>query len=38
MKIFDLSFIGSGVGSSEVIFNLIKSISLEKNSLKKKSI
>ena len=37
MKIFDLSFIGSGVGSSEVIFNLIKSISLEKNSLKKKA-
>ena len=34
MKIFDLSFI-EWYGSSEVIFNLIKSISLEKNSLKK---
>lgn len=37
MTIFDLCFVGSGVGSSEVIFNIIKSISLKENSIKKKT-
>ena len=37
MTTFDLCFVGSGVGSSEVIFNLIKSISLQKNTIKKKT-
>ena len=38
MTTFDLCFIGSGVGSSEVIFNLIKSISLQKNNIKRKTL